>query len=223
MKLFATGLLFAMALLACSLPDPGCDDHSCDGCKYVLKEHAEKMIYHLSVECPYDSACNATLVISRPVPKEKNECKMDNFEYTLVSGNIREKMEHNTNLRFLPISSDDHFRFSLFDSAMVEKKYDIDLSSVIHSYTIDGDSVRITLPSNLIRFSVKCPYCPDNTNDMCRNSRACVREAEYGNSTMTVGLDSSWGKYFLMSSWLDSQGPLGNDSIDISAQVYFRE
>ena len=223
MKMFATGLLFAMALLACSLPDPGCDDHSCDGCKYVLKAHAEKMIYHLGVECLYDSACNATLVIFLPVPKEKNECKMDNFEYTLVSGNIREKMEHNTNLRFLPISSDDHLRFSLFDSAKVEKKYDIDLSNVIHSYTIDGDPVRITLPSNLIRFSVKCPYCPDNTNDMCRNSRACVREAEYGNSTMTVGLDSSWGKYFLMSSWLDSQGPLGNDSIDISAQVYFRE
>jgi hypothetical protein len=121
MKLFATGLLFVMALLACSLPDPGCDDHSCDVCKYVLKEHAEKMIYHLSVECPYDSACNATLVIFHPVPKEENECKMNNFEYTLVSGSIREKMEHNTNLRFLPISSDNHFRFSLFDSAMVEK------------------------------------------------------------------------------------------------------
>ena len=167
MKMFATGLLFAMALLACSLPDPGCDDHSCDGCRYVLKAHAEKMIYDLDIWCPYDSACDATLVIFRSIPKEKNECKMNDFEYTLVSGGIREKMKQNTNLR-VPISSDEHLRFSLFDSAKVEKKYDIDLSSVIHSYTIEGDSVRITLPSNLIRFSVKCPYCPDNTNDMCK-------------------------------------------------------
>ena len=57
MKQIAAGMLLFAALLACSLPDPGCDDHSCDGCKYVLKAHAEKMIYHLGV---FSMQCHAS-------------------------------------------------------------------------------------------------------------------------------------------------------------------
>ena len=222
MKRFAVGLLFVMALLACSLPDPGCDDHSCDGCRYVLKAHAEKMIYDLGVECLYDSACNATLVISRPVPKEKNECKMDNFEYTLVSGNIREKMEHNTNLRFLPISSDDHFRFSLFDSAKVEKKYDIDLSSVIHSYTIDGDSVRITLPYSG-KMKVSCPICQELGENCDIMSNKVCQYINESDSSMTVTIGYDWDNNYRFSYGLSNQGPLGSDTIDVGGRIYFRE
>lgn len=222
MKMFATGLLFVMALLACSLPDPGCDDHSCDGCKYVLKAHAEKMIYHLGVECPYDSACNATLVIFLPVPKEKNECKMDNFEYTLVSGNIREKMEQNTNLRFLPISSDDHFRFSLFDSAMVEKKNDIDLSSIIHSYTIDGDSVRITLPYSG-KMKVSCPICQELGENCDIMSNKVCQYINESDSSMTVTIGYDWDNNYRFSYGLSNQGPLGSDTIDVGGRIYFRE
>ena len=221
MKLFATGLLFVMALLACSLPDPGCDDHSCDGCKYVLKEHAEKMIYHLSVECPYDSACNATLVIFHPVPKEENECKMNNFEYTLVSGSIREKMEHNTNLRFLPISSDEHFRFSLFDSAKVEKKYDIDLSSVIHSYTIDGDSVRITLPYPG-KMGISCLVYRETEGYGFMGHDYCEYLNE-GNSPYSVAVDYNWDNRYYYDYGIVNQDSFGNDSISVHAAIYFRE
>ena len=217
MKLFVTGFLFIAALFACSLPDPGCDDHSCDGCRYVLKEHAEKMIYHLQVRCPYDTACNATLLIFQPVLEYENECKIDNFEYMLISGSFRKKMQFGTNVD-LPISSDDHLRFSLLDSAKVEKKYDIDLSGIIHPYTFDNDSIRITLPSHLIEFCIECPYCPNNANDI-----VCVKEDEYENSTIVVGLDPSLGKYFDLNSWLVSQGPNEKDSIEVNAQVYFRE
>ena len=223
MKMFATGLLFVMALLACSLPDPGCDDHSCDvKCLPTLQKHVKSLNISLDLTCPFDSVCTASLFfgVVKELGWDSQEC-YDSYKYTFESDSDKDVI-FKFSKKMLTLS-DDHLRFSLFDSKKKKKKYDIDLSSIIHSYTIDGDSVRIAMPSNLIRFSVKCPYCPDNTNDMCRNSRACVREAEYGNSTMTVGLDSSWGKYFLMSSWLDSQGPLGNDSIDISAQVYFRE
>ena len=220
MKMFATGMLFAMALLACSLPDPGCDDHSCDGCKYVLKAHAEKMIYDLDIWCPYDSACDATLVIFRSIPKEKNECKMNDFEYTLVSGGIREKMKQNTNLR-VPISSDEHLRFSLFDSAKVEKKYDIDLSSVIHSYTIEGDSVRITLPYPG-KMGVSCPVYRE-IEGFGFMSRDYCEYLNEDNSPMRVTIGYDWANSYSYGYELSNQGPLENDSININAKVFFRD
>ena len=58
----------------------------------------------------------------------KQECH-DGYEYTFVSGSIKDIVTKFSK-KMLTLS-DDHLRFSLFDSAMVEKKYDIDLSSVI--------------------------------------------------------------------------------------------
>ena len=121
MKMFATGLLFAMALLACSLPDPGCDDHSCDEkCLPALRKHVKSMSIDLGLTCPLDTPCTASLYfgIVKELGWESQECH-DGYEYTFVSGSIKDTVTKFSK-KMLTLS-DDHLRFSLFDSAKVKK------------------------------------------------------------------------------------------------------
>lgn len=221
MKLFATGLLFAMALLACSLPDPGCDDHSCDEkCLPALRKHVKSMSIDLGLTCPLDTPCTASLYfgIVRELGWESQECH-DGYEYTFVSGSIKDIVTKFSK-KMLTLS-DDHLRFSLFDSAMVEKKYDIDLSSVIHSYTIEGDSVRITLlyPGKM---GISCLVYRETEGYGFMGHDYCEYLNE-GNSPYSVAIDYSWDNRYYYDYGIVNQDSFGNDSISVHAAIYFRE
>ena len=221
MKMFATGLLFVMALLACSLPDPGCDDHSCDEkCLPALRKHVKSMSIDLGLTCPLDTPCTASLYfgIVKELGWESQECH-DGYEYTFVSGSIKDIVTKFSK-KMLTLS-DDHLRFSLFDSAMVEKKYDIDLSSVIHSYTIDGDSVRITLPYPG-KMGISCLVYRETEGYGFMGHDYCEYLNE-GNSPYSVAIDYNWDNRYYYDYGIVNQGSLGNDSISVHAAIYFRE
>ena len=117
--------------------------------------------------------------------------------------------------------SDDRLRFSLFDSAKVEKKYDIDLSSVIHSYTIDGDSVRITLPYPG-KMGISCLVYRETEGYGFMGHDYCEYLNE-GNSPYSVAIDYNWDNRYYYDYGIVNQGSLGNDSISVHAAIYFRE
>ncbi len=222
MKRFATGLLFVMALLACSLPDPGCDDHSCDEkCLPALRKHVKSMSIDLGLTCPLDTPCTASLYfgIVKELGWESQECH-DGYEYTFVSGSIKDIVTKFSK-KMLTLS-DDHLRFSLFDSAKVEKKYDIDLSSIIHSYTIDGDSVRITLPYPG-EMKVRCPICQELGENCDIMSNKVCQYINESDSSMTVTIGYDWDNNYRFGYGLSNQGPLGSDTIDVGGRIYFRE
>ena len=222
MKMFATGLLFAMALLACSLPDPGCDDHSCDEkCLPALRKHVKSMSIDLGLTCPLDTPCTASLYfgIVKELGWESQECH-DGYEYTFVSGSIKDTVTKFSK-KMLTLS-DDHLRFSLFDSAKVEKKYDIDLSSIIHSYTIDGDSVRITLPYPG-EMKVRCPICQELGENCDIMSDKVCQYINENDSFMTVTIGYDWDNNYRFGYGLSNQGSLGSDTIDVGGRIYFRE
>ena len=221
MKLFATGLLFAMALLACSLPDPGCDDHSCDEkCLPALRKHVKSMSIDLGLTCLLDTPCTASLYfgIVKELGWESHECH-DGYEYTFVSGSIKDIVTKFSK-KMLTLS-DDHLRFSLFDSAMVEKQYDIDLSSVIHSYTIDGDSVRITLPYPG-KMGISCLVYRETEGYGFMGHDYCEYLNE-GNSPYSVAIDYNWDNRYYYDYGIVNQDSFGNDSISVHAAIYFRE
>ncbi len=221
MKRFAVGLLFAMALLACSLPDPGCDDHSCDEkCLPALRKHVKSMSIDLGLTCPLDTPCTASLYfgIVKELGWESQECH-DGYEYTFVSGSIKDTVTKFSK-KMLTLS-DDHLRFSLFDSAKVEKKYDIDLSSVIHSYTIDGDSVRITLPYPG-KMGISCLVYRETEGYGFMGHDYCEYLNE-GNSPYSVAIDYNWDNRYYYDYGIVNQDSFGNDSISVHAAIYFRE
>ena len=110
----------------------------------------------------------------------------------------------------VPLESNDHLRFSLIDINNVEKKYDIDLSGIINSYTVRDDSVDVNVMKgcNLWLFS-------------CRKGQVYgydLSDVKYTFSR-TKGCDEE-GSYECY--WLN-QGPSKEDYLDIHAKIYWKE
>ena len=107
------------------------------------------------------------------------------------------------------LSMDDHLHFSLIDEDNVEKKYDIDLSGIVHSFTVRGDSVDVNVMKgcNLHLYS-------------------CKKETVYGNNLLngkytfskTDGCDPD---YSYRCSW-HNQGSLETDDLEIDATIYWK-
>ena len=124
------------------------------------------------------------------------------------------------------LDSDEHVRFSLFDQNNVEKSYDIDLSEIIHSYTYKGDSVEIRTPSKgITEISIRCPYCTFDKRDenitLCQYSSACQYRSD-GVKVITVGMDSTWGNFYLFDQYLSNQSSMKSDSVKVYGKISFR-
>ena len=99
----------------------------------------------------------------------------------------------------------------------MEKKYDIDLSSVIHSYTIDGDSVRITLPYPG-KMGVSCPVYRE-IEGFGFMSRDYCEYLNEGNSPYSVAIDYNWDNRYYYDYGIVNQDSFGNDSISVHAAL----
>ena len=214
-------------LLCCSLPDPGCDDHSCDAsCTYVLEEHPKKMFNSLRLNCPYKGDCSVWFYFGIAIPKTYNECEKRGFSYTFVKGDRKETVKETTTLKNIPVDSDGHVRFSLFDKTNTEKNYDIDLSEIIHSYTVRGDSVEIRMPVGDFSMSIRCPFCVSGNKDssICEGLLSCQYHGDETESKVVmIGTDSTWSSFFGFDYYLLNQSSMASDSIKVYGEVYFRE
>ena len=188
-------------------------------CSFILREHPTKMTNNISMHCSYDSICRVTLFFGLIGASFVDGCIGD-YEYRFVQ-NKETKINLNSSVG-LNLDSDDHARFSLFDINNVEKKYDIDLSEIIHPYTVKGDSIEIKMPSENFDVIIACPYCSNSnrSHSLCGGSY-CRYE---GNrmSVFFVGTDSSWGKYFTFHYGLTKQSSMLTDSIYIHGTIEFR-
>ena len=110
----------------------------------------------------------------------------------------------------VPLESNDHLRFSLIDINNVEKKYDIDLSEIINSYTVRGDSVDV------------------NVMNGCRLSLySCNKDFIYGsrlpNGKYSFLITDKCEDHYGYKCELHNQGPSQKDDLDISATIYWKE
>ena len=188
-KIVLTAIPILLAMLACSDMIPL--GPSTAKCSYVLKEHPTEMINIMSVNCPFKANCKIDFLFG---PVSYTEGCLDDFEYLYKKGSYEKKVHMNTHVD-MSLDSDDHVRFSLFDSKNVEKTYDIDLSEIIHSYSILGDSVEITLPDFVERAAIYRSKGPGAGIDVIELVPDSILN----------------GKYFLKT-----------DSIFVSADVFFK-
>jgi hypothetical protein len=108
----------------------------------------------------------------------------------------------------VPLDSDLHLRFSLLDINNVEKKYDIDLSGIVNSYTIRGDTVDLNVMEN-------CSL----------HLYHCKKETIYGNQLngekysffTSDGCDKD---YSYDCTW-HNLGPSRKDDLEISSTIYW--
>ena len=235
MKKIALAIIVSAALyiVACSLEDswpkattdPDSIYHSCT---YVLKKHSEKLSLSLYLRCPYDSSCISwvTTDVNWGGRDVENECVPSDYEYTFVSGSVKKKVHMGGDVNgeplYLDIHADEHVNFSLFDSAGSEKKYDIDLSSIIHSYTIHEDSVDVLLPAKSFMIVRQCPLCKESS-EYCY--RGPGENCAFYNMTDSVYLKAfpiDWVENYDLIYDFKIKTPYGEDSLHTLSIIYYR-
>ena len=197
--------LVVFSLLSCEMfhtggnPDEG-------KCSYVLMEHATEMRNDIDMECPYDSNCYIRFYFG-PAGSSNDISDCGVYEYKFVQNENIMKIRLNSSVNLTP-DSDEHVRFSLFDKNNIEKKYDIDLSGIIHSFTVRGDSVDVNVMKD------------------CRLRLYSCMKTVYGNDllngkyTFSVA-DGCDSEYSYNCSWYN-QSSLETDDLDISAAIYWK-
>jgi hypothetical protein len=209
-KLWMLLVSVVLCFVACDMPATGGNPGEGSPCKGVTQNHANKYYFDLTLKCRYRGKCDAKLFFDAGYYRDSlsSRCFSDyelDFVTTETSKKVLSAKEYN-----VPFESDDHLRFSLIDINNVEKKYDIDFSGIINSYTVRGDSVDVNVMKGC---SFKLYYCN--------------KEAVYGDQLLD-------GKYtFLATEGCDkessyrclwhNQGPFQKDDLNISATIYWKK
>lgn len=176
----------------------------------------------MRLTCKYQEKCEAKITPFVTLGNRHVNMGYDRYEYEFDDGMTKKIVTMNTTVP-VTVDDDDHVRFSLFDSARVEKTYDIDLSEIIHSYTVKDDSVEIKIPENNFTMSIHCPYCSNSDySDLCMGTYACHYYSESGQNPVTIGTDSSWGTSYTLRYYLGEQSSMKGDSIKVIGEIYIR-
>ena len=207
-------LLFpiVVGLIACDMPSLNGGMSGEGQCNQkVLKTHAGSLALFVTANCPYEKECDVKFYFYvKGLPDSlKGMCfgggvewKFESFDTSMVAKDWESYP--------ISLTPENHAKFSLFDINNVEKKYDIDLSGVVNSFTVRGDSVDVNVMKDC---SFKLYYCN--------------KDAVYGNELQD-------GKYtFLTTDGCDkessyrclwhNQGPFEKDDLDISATIYWKK
>ena len=206
-------LPFLLSMLSCDMPatggNPGEGSRPCN--QKVLKVHADSLILKMTVNCPYEKVCDVKyyFYVAKLPDSLKGRCfgggvewKFESFDTSMV---VKDWKSYPISL-----TPENHAKFSLFDINNVEKKYDIDLSGIIHSYTVRGDSVDV------------------NVMNGCRLSLySCNKDFIYGsslpNGKYSFLITDKCEDYYGYKCELHNQGPSQKDDLNIYATVYWRK
>jgi hypothetical protein len=207
--LFLIPLLFS--LLSCEgFTTTGSNDPYSNPCYGISKKNAYSYMFFFELDCHYGETCKAKMnFLGSGVGDTLDGRCFSGYELRLETADTSRTVLENKNYP-ISLTSDNHAKFSLIDEDNVEKKYDIDLSGIVNSYTVRGDSVDVNVMKGC---SFKLYYCN--------------KEAVYGDQLLD-------GKYtFLATEGCDkessyrclwhNQGPFQKDDLNISATIYWKK
>ena len=205
--LLALPILFN--LLSCEgLTTTGTNDPVSNHCWGISKKNAYSYIFFFELDCPLDGKCTAGFsFLGSGVGDTLDGRCFKGYELKLENAGSSRTVFENRNY-LISLSENNHVQFSLVDEDNKEKKYDIDLSEIVNSYTVRGDTVDVNVMKecNLSLYS-------------------CKKETVYGNKLND-------GKYtFFTSDGCDKDysyrckwrnlGPSKKDDLEISATIYW--
>ena len=214
-KLWMLLVSIVLCFVACDMPATGGNPGEGE-CSYIMKEHGI-MTNFIRIICPFDSICDVKFSFGPVAVPDDYGC-VAGFEYKFVQKNeikivrknyFHSELNQNTSVD-LVLDSNKRASISLIDINNVEKKYDIDLSGIINSYTVRGDSVDVNVMKN------------------CRLSLyECNRDFIYGNYLYDgkysfLIADKCENHYGYKCEW-HNQGPLQKDELNIYAIVYWKK
>ena len=202
--LLALPILFN--LLSCEGLSFGGNSNEVDYCRGVTQHHAKSLKLYLTVNCSYEKKCDVSLFFWGGNYRDSlsGKCYSDYDLMLKTKDSLKQILSETENM--VPLDNDFHLRYSLLDIDNVEKKYDIDLSGIVNSYTIRGDTVDVNV-----------------MNECSLDLFFCKRETVYGKKL-------NYGKYtFFKSDGCDKEysydcklhniGPSKKDDLEIHSMI----
>jgi hypothetical protein len=207
--LFFIPLLFS--LLSCEgFTTTGSNDPYSNPCYVVSRKNANSYTFFMELNCPYGEKCKTSFsFLGRGAGDTLDGRCFSEYVLNFIT-NDSSIFAHSGTPYPLALTPDNHVKFTFVDEDNVEKKYDIDLSGIINSYTVRDDSVDVNVMKgcNLWLFS-------------CRKGKVAgydLSDVKYTFSR-TKGCDEE-GSY---ECYWQNQGPLKKDNLDIHAKIYWKE
>lgn len=201
--------LVVFSLLSCEMFHTGGNPDEGKICDRISKVLASPLELRLSIKCPYEGDCDISFSYAGVYLADtlSGPC-FSGYELKLVTD---DSLSIVRSLKSYPIhlSPNNHIRFSLVDEDGVEKKYDIDLSGIIHSFTVRDDSVDVNVMKD------------------CRmDLYSCQRETVYGNvlqdGKYSFSVNEGCKNYYRYRCSWHNQSSLETDDLDISAAIYWK-
>ena len=213
-KLWLLVIPTLLSLLSCGfLPGTGGNPDEGSSCRQIIfKAHATSLRLEMSINCPYGNKCNVDLdfgIIKYGDSLSGSCFGAGEWRFESLDTSMTGTTELNKSYP-VRLSQDDHLRFSLFDINNIEKKYDIDLSGIIHSYTVRGDSVDVHVMKDCKISVFTKPHKTEIFGNIISND---LYTFAYSNSRET------WFSY--KCSW-KQQGPLQKDDLEVYAELHWK-
>ena len=202
---------FLFSLLSCDgFSTTGSNDPYRNPCYGISKKNAYSYKFFMELDCPYGGVCKMRLNFlgSGAGDTLDGRC-FSGYELRLETADMSQIVLENKNYP-ISLTSDNHAKFTLVDEDNIEKKYDIDLSGVIHSYTVRGDSVDVNVMKNC-RFDLY----------------SCQKETVYGNrledGKYTFAANDGCKDHYGYDCEWHGQGLSQKDDLYIYATIYWRK
>ena len=196
-------------LLSCEMFHTGGNPDEGKICDRISKVLASPLELRLSIKCPYEEDCDISFSYAGVYLADtlSGPC-FSGYELKLVTD---DSLSIVRSLKSYPIhlSPNNHIHFSLVDEDGVEKKYDFDLSGIIHSFNVRGDSVDVNVMKD------------------CRMDLfSCNKKTVYGNNLLNGKYsfsitDGCKDHYSIDCSW-EKMDSLGTDNIELFATIYWK-
>ena len=210
-KLWLLVLPILLCILSCDgFTTTGSNDPYYNPCHGITKKNAYSYMFFFEIDCPYGEECKTRMnFIGSGVGDTLDGRCFLGYELRLETADTSRTVLENKNYP-ISLTSDNHAKFSLIDENNVEKKYDIDLSGIINSYTVRGDSVDV------------------NVMKGCRLSLySCNKDFIYGshlsNGRYSFLITDKCEDHYGYKCELHNQGPSQKDDLNIYVTVYWRK
>ena len=206
--LLALPILFN--LLSCEgLTTTGTNDPVSNHCWGISKKNAYSYKFFFELDCPLEKKCTVVFnFLGGGVGDTLDGRCFNGYELKLENAGSSRTVFQNRNY-LMSLSENDHVQFSLVDEDNKEKKYDIDLSGIVNSYTVRGDTVDV----NVMKECSLSLY-------------SCNRETVYGNhmlnSLYSFSLLDGCKEYFSYNCTWYNIGPVKKDDLDVHAKIHWK-
>ena len=187
----------------------GTNDPVSNPCRGISKKNAYSYTFFFELNCPLKERCSAGFsFIGGGVGDTLDDRCFLGYELKLENAGMSRTVSQNRNY-LISLSENNHAQFSLVDEDNKEKKYDIDLSGIVNSYTIRGDTVDVNVMKD------------------CRlDLFSCKRETVYGNqmlnSPYTFSLIDGCKEYYSYDCTWYNIGPVKKDDLDVHAKIHWK-